>query len=663
MVNFARNILWLLLVLWGTSVPLRAATPFPLKSTHHGEPLGRHLFLYKDETGRLTAQQIAALQDAFQPSQDDYPNWSMTSATTWAYFQIDNPSSHERPLFLENYYAMTDAATLYAISKGEVNFLLKLGDRLPFSARPVFYRHPVFPLTIKPGMNEFLISIQTSGPNRMPFQIWTPTELQRKMTMENYFIGGAFGLIAFMIVYNYFIFLSLHSQTYLFYVAYGLGFLIMQIGLQGVAGYIFSSTVLQEWFSNWGFLVGVQACNLFATMFSMRFLDLRHHLPRVNKVFAAFCWLYGSVLLGIIVQVDYHIVAFLTNAMTALSTLSMLTLGLYFTARKHRPAYFYTVAWVFILLGGLSFSLSNMGALPVTFLTTYGSLIGGCCEMSLLSFALADRVRLLREMRNQEKELYIQSLMQKDKETQHSYTQLAKIVYPHQISLMKRGYNLEETMQTGRSNAVVLVFDVIGSTRFTGHHKQEFFQKVFTNCYQRMMRQYDEKNPLAEAYRIKELGDGFMCSIGFPFPIPDDLDRNAIAMTLALDFIEIWNRIRHELYPDHDIFCSIGMAEGEVHGFYPVAGVREYDLYGAALVLANRYENLRRVLFADVEAHILTAQASFVEKLPLPMQLRFKRHDLSELKDFQIRNDPNAKAFYTIFLDQKDAAAINAYSA
>jgi class 3 adenylate cyclase len=663
MALFAQNILWLFLGLWGICSPLGAATPFPLRDIHNGEPLGRHLFLYKDESASLTPAQIAAMRQDFQASQDDYPNWKMTSATTWAYFQIENTSTEERALFLENYYAMTDTITLHRIVEENVSPVQILGDHLPFAKRPVFYRHPVFPLSVKPGLNEFLISIQTSGPNRMPFQIWTPNELQRKMTLENYLLGGAFGLIAFMIVYNFFLFLSLHSQTYLFYVVYGLGFLLMQIGMQGVAGYIFNSYVMQEWFSNWGFLAGVQVCNLFATLFSMRFLDLRSHLPRVHKVFIVLCYLYAIVLLGVLVQVDYRIVAFLINLMTSVSTLSMLGLGFYFTAKKHRPAYFYTVAWIFILIGGLSFSLSNMGALPVNFLTTYGSLIGGCCEMSLLSFALADRVRHLRELRNQEKELYIQNLMDKEKETHHSYTQLAKIVYPHQIALMKQGANLEETMRTGRADAVVLVFDVIGSTRFTGHHKQEFFQKVFTSCYQRMMRQYDEKNPLAEAYRIKELGDGFICSVGFPFPIPDNMDRNTIALSLALDFIGIWNRIRSEMYPDQDVYCSIGIAEGEVQGFYPVAGVREYDLYGSALVLANRYENLRRVLFTEVEAHILTAQASFVERLPLPMQQQFKRQDLSHLKDFQIRNDPDAKVFYTIFLDEKNPAGTTAHSA
>jgi class 3 adenylate cyclase len=663
MAHLARNILWLFLAFWGITAPVPAATPFPLQSIHHGEPLGRHLFLFKDETAALTAQQVASQRDAFQASQDDYPNWKMTSATTWAYFQINNPFAEERPLFLENYYAMTDSISLYSLSQGVSTPILELGDHLPFAERPVFYRQPVFPLTIKPGLNEFLVSVQTNGPNRMPSQVWTPKELQRKMALENYLLGGAFGLIAFMVIYNFFIFLSLHSQTYLFYVIYGLGFLLMQTGMQGVSGYLFSSPLLQEWISNWGFLVGVQTCNLFATLFSMRFLDLRLHLPRVHGIFAVLCWLYGLVLFGVLLQVNYLIVAFLTNVMTSVSTLSMLGLGFYFTVKKHRPAYYYTLAWIFILMGALSFSLSNMGALPVNFLTNFGPLIGGCCEMSLLSFALADRVRHLREMRNQEKELYIQNLMQKEKETHHSYTQLAKIVYPHQISLMKQGHNLEETMHTGCADAAVLVFDVIGSTRFTGHHKQEFFQRVFINCYQRMMRQYDEKNSMAEAYRIKELGDGFMCSVGFPFPIPESLDRNTIAMTLALDFIEIWNRIREEMYPDLDVYCSMGIAEGEVHGFYPVAGVREYDLYGAALVLANRYENLRRVLFTDVEAHILTAQASFVEKLPLPMQHQFKRHDLSDLNDFQIRNDPDAKVFYTLFLDEKNSRVTTAHSA
>ena len=623
------------------------ASPFLLKEAHEGEPLGQHLLLFKDDSGQQSLSEVLLQRDQFQASTEDYPNWKITSATTWAILQVENPFPTEQVIYIENDYAMTDLITLYSLSDDSFKDGINLGDHQPFSSRPFSYRKAIFRIAVQPGVQEYAISVKTNGPNRMPFRIWTHKKLQHKIAIENFLLGGGFGLIGFMVIYNFFLCVALRSQTYALYVCYGLSFLLLQMGMQGVSGYLFDNFALQEWLSNWGFLAGVQASNFFASLFSIRFLDLKRKLPRINKVFIAFCLVYFVVLVAIGFQINYRYMASATNALTAVSTLSMMGIGLYFTFKRHRPAYFYTLAWTFVLAGGLSFSLSNMGLIPVTFLTTYGSFIGGFCEMALLSFALADRVRHLMFIRNQERDLYIQNLMKKDKETQHSYNQLAKIVFPHQISLMKRGLTLEETMPTGSSEATVIVFDIIDSTNFQAPDKQQFFQRVFLSCYQRMMKRYDEQSMNAEGYRLKELGDGFICSIGFPFRIADHRERNETAILLALDFSQIFQQISIDMYGDQVCYCSIGIAQGDIVGFYPIAGVRAYDLYGKAIVLANRYEHLRRILYPKAQFNVITVQSQVMEPLADDIKNLFEFQDISQRKDLRIRDDQNAKSFYT----------------
>ncbi len=53
------------------------------------------------------------------------------------------------------------------------------------------------------------------------------------------------------------------------------------------------------------------------------------------------------------------------------------------------------------------------------------------------------------------------------------------------------------------------------------------------------------------------------------------------------------------LESDEPISCGIGIALDHITGFYPETGTREYDLFGRAIVLATRYEGMRKALLSN----------------------------------------------------------------
>jgi signal transduction histidine kinase/CheY-like chemotaxis protein len=65
--------------------------------------------------------------------------------------------------------------------------------------------------------------------------------------------------------------------------------------------------------------------------------------------------------------------------------------------RGHRQARFFLAAWVSLILGGLFTIGMMLGIFPNTFLMTHASKIGSVIEIILLSFALADRIKVIEK--------------------------------------------------------------------------------------------------------------------------------------------------------------------------------------------------------------------------------------------------------------------------
>ncbi len=98
------------------------------------------------------------------------------------------------------------------------------------------------------------------------------------------------------------------------------------------------------------------------------------------------------------------------------------------------------------------------------------------------------------------------------------------------------------------------------------------------------------------------------------------------------------------------IACGIGIALGNLTGFYPESGTKEYDLYGQGLILATRYEGLRKTL-SEGEQHrsIIILQEIVFSGLRPELRESFVKVDLRE-RGLHVRDDPAAASVYFKYL-------------
>jgi hypothetical protein len=233
------------------------------------------------------------------------------------------------------------------------------------------------------------------------------------------------------------------------------------------------------------------------------------------------------------------------------------------------------------------------------------------------------------------------------KKTSHSFKQLDKVFYPHQLRMMEQGVELEKTMPCGAGKGCAIFFDIIASSKVEHERAQTLFRETFGRCSELMMDHYDAERMECNAFRINEMGDGFLCSIGYPFQAPGGRPNAEVALELAYRFIEIFEENVRTLDYTNPIYCSIAIASGELESFYTTYRPIEYHMYGRAVILATRYEEMRKIMAQNLKINgsMIILQSQVFRSLPSALRESFIEVDLNA-ESFKVRDDPSASKLY-----------------
>jgi signal transduction histidine kinase len=99
-----------------------------------------------------------------------------------------------------------------------------------------------------------------------------------------------------------------------------------------------------------------------------------------------------------VVLSGHYIIAWtlITTIVTPLS-IFMLVVGIIIARKGSRTAKFFTIAWSIFLIGVFIHAFKDFGILPYNYFTNYMMPVGSAIETILLSFALADRIKILQK--------------------------------------------------------------------------------------------------------------------------------------------------------------------------------------------------------------------------------------------------------------------------
>jgi signal transduction histidine kinase len=368
--------------------------------------IGSEVFIMEDESSQLGIEEVSKSLN-FKKSTLNVPNFGVSSSTFWVRFEVKNTSSFDT-LLLELAYPVMDEAELHTFAMGKEIDVQKMGDKYIFSNRKYKHQNYIFSLYIpKNETRTYYMKIKSVEQLLVPLSLSTSQTIFETNLVKDLIFGIYLGLIFAMFCYNIFIFFTVRDNSYLYYVFYIIFFGLTQASLNGYTFRYLSPN--DTWLTNTLITVFPSCSGIALALFMRNFLSIDEHNPFLNKVLYLFIGIYVTAIFSSFMSL--HSLSYnLVDLNAGLITLYGLFIGIYYTIKGHRAARFFLLAWSIFLIGIIIFVLRNFGVLPYNDFTNYTMSIGSAIETILLSFALADRINILKKEKVESQQQAIHTL-------------------------------------------------------------------------------------------------------------------------------------------------------------------------------------------------------------------------------------------------------------
>ncbi|MBS1536609.1 MAG: hypothetical protein JST20_02525 [Bacteroidetes bacterium] len=578
-VNIIYTVLTICCALFYNQTAVTAQNIITLTDSIQRYKIGEECFIATDSAHNFAIGDISSpsQQWRFRKSNQLFPNFGFTKLAYWIRFTVKNTTKSNRAWTIEGGSGTTDSIEMY-LPDGHGQFLVhEAGDWVPFTKREIEDRRIVFPLDLpKDSVMTVYIRVAGEGPKVLMMIIRSVENLHQQNIMEWMYSGIFIGVMLFAALYNIIIFFSIRNKVYLYYVMHIIVFSCVILTIEGE---------FFQWLypSHPGWNDIVHHCLLFTMsfvglLFTREFLNTSKYVRRLDKVMIA----------GMVACVIFFVWLLFFNMPTRLSIsisslinvfyVPVVILAAFISWRSgYLPARFYLLAWTLLLVTGFFNVLTAIGVVPYhEFWTSRMLSSSGALEVVMLSFALADRINIMRQNLTsiQHKRIAEQAKSEATERLLHN-------ILPKTIAdqMMKK----KTTISDYFDNVSIFFSDIVDftnlSAQITPYDLVKGLNVIFTE-FDKLARKHGLE-------KIKTIGDAYMAVCGAP-----ELNENH-AERVALFALDVCDAIKQIKFTEEktEIHIRIGLNCGSV-----VAGVIGenkfmYDMWGDAVNTAARMES------------------------------------------------------------------------
>lgn len=357
----------------------------------------------EDKEGTLTYQQ-AFNAAGYQKIDKQIANLGVSNSVFWLKASVHN-GANSYPLLLMLEQPQIDKAEIYSFSNGSLISVDSISKWEPFYNRTYHDANYVFNTGALPDSTvELLIKIKSSAQLVFPIKLGTEKQIAESSDKKELLYALFSGIIIVMSLYNLFVYFTVRDRSYLLYVIY---ILLVGVTQTTLPGFTFKYLWPQ---SSW---MALQAPTIFACLGAMaaiefikEFLRTKEHVRRLHYGLLVF---NGIFVVGLLFSLSGNrTLGFqIMQANTAIASLYSLYTSYRIYKLGYRPAKFFLYAWTILLIGAVVFVLKDAGIVPYNTLTTFALQITSVIEVVLLSFALADKINILRKEREEAQALAV----------------------------------------------------------------------------------------------------------------------------------------------------------------------------------------------------------------------------------------------------------------
>ncbi len=348
------------------------------------------LEVLEDPRGERTADEVAAppWAERFGPMPGGRP-LGRSSSAFWIRARLGDldPRNGWR---VELAHPEADDVRVYWPTQGGWR-VVATGDRTPFATREV--AHPSFVFEVPPGDDvELLARVRMEGGVQVPFRLWREDAFDRHARDLALGLGAFYAFVLALALYNLFLFLVTRDRGYLFYVLFQLSVVSFAAAFEGHAAmYLWPAS------PGWAHVAGPTLLALtygFGTLFLREMSNVRAFAPRIDLAMRVVAGL--DFALAVASLFAYELA---TAALEVASVLAIVAAPVPIVIALRRgwtPARYLALGWLSMGPVAVLGSLRATHVIEESFLTEHGFEIGVALDALLFSFALAERIRVLR---------------------------------------------------------------------------------------------------------------------------------------------------------------------------------------------------------------------------------------------------------------------------
>lgn len=367
----------------------------------------------EDPHGRFTIEEVASaeFEDRFNASPTFSPENYHRSSFYWYRIRIDHDAGSRKEWQLEFFDQTIDQIDFFTPSHG-VYTKQSLGDSRPFNDRNVLHKNFVIPLDRnKSGEHTYYFRVRSRQLANILVVLRSRDFFLHYALDEYFFFGIFYGMILVFCFYNLLMFAAVRERQYLYYILYLLGIGLYEMGADGIAfQYLWPRAVLWNQYAPG---LSLYFASTAALLFAGSLLNLRERFRHLWKLLiAAFLFRTLFLVASLTLVPAWFNIRFIEVIPFGVAFYA----GVYCLVKGYRPARFMVVGYSFLFAGALIKLSQYLGInwLPLGDLTHYSLGFSFIMEMMFLSFAISDRIRLLRLERERARQKMIEQLQENE---------------------------------------------------------------------------------------------------------------------------------------------------------------------------------------------------------------------------------------------------------
>jgi signal transduction histidine kinase len=364
--------------------------------------LGMHVSYLKDSNASFTLNEAirADQADKFLQLKSEVLNFGNSDAAYWVKISYINETS-------DNAFLIVDTPCIEEIDfysqDGKGNFgRIRSGSILPLNPKVITANNYIFslPENTHPGHTQTVyLRLKTDNTLFVPLKIALSEQLIAGTNIVDRFEAITVGILLALFLFNVSVYLKSKDLTYLYYSIRIFALSVFVVLYFRGYSYLLGENI--RYFINTHPHVFLGIGSIAGIAFSYRFLNLKVILPwsvRLLQMLAA-----GWVILSIISLLGYKAIsADISQLLSAVTTMTLLGIGMIAYKRGYKLALYYIFAWSFICLITVCMVLCLAGILPYNQSSFHLIPLGFIFELLLLSLALGDRLKEMNKSRLQE---------------------------------------------------------------------------------------------------------------------------------------------------------------------------------------------------------------------------------------------------------------------